>query len=1131
MDQLFARDQSGVRKSLVPAAAPPSTLDLNLAELERTSPAAARAVRAVEASPDVRFGLAPDGSLTGDFLHAGGYRRLASAHRPIPEAESLVADFDPAAAGVVVVSGFGLGHHLRPIAERMKRTGLIVVFEPNVALLRAVLGHVDCTPWLSTSNVVVLTDENETGELSGITRGFEAAIACGLRLIEHPPSRPLIGDRWNRFAETFTQVVKAVRTAVVTTLVHVDISLRNALQNIDHYVSWPGINDLVGVATGRAAIVVSAGPSLARNLHLLEDARVRDRFVIIAAQTVLKPLLARGIKPHYVTALDYHEISRRFYEGLSAQDVEGITLVVEPKANPAILEAFPGAIRCVADQVLDETLGAALYESRAALKPGATVAHLAYSLARAMGADPVMLIGQDLGFTDHCYYSANAAIHRVWGPELGHFRTLEMLEWERIARMKGLLRRITDQSGRPMFTDEQMATYLVQFERDFLEDAQRGLTIIDASEGGCHKRHTTIMTLAEALDRHASPTRFDAPPTALRADAAARVAAARSRISSLAVGVGEMESLSLSTKALLAGLRDCRSDERETNRIIGQVHENAARVGTLGTSHWLVQYISQTSQLRRFRSDRALELAGDSLAPLERQSREIQRDLSNVTWLAESAARVRTLLHQADGTLNGAPRHTSEDTQSIEDRPPRPRCTVGAVLVFDPRVTGLNTLRPPATVAQEWLKATLVRLSDVVGLDGVLALVPPGTQFTDIAMNCRLETLSDQDWRVWQAHRARIGAARAFQPASWRGGIANTTIFDEACCPAVIAAAAARHGWDAALIVGADWTGLDPALNTALLVRYRELETSTVVFSQAAPGLAGAVAPVTMLAELAASKSRLATFGGVLGYLPAAPQADPIAKSACVGIAPSLRDGYRRCISAEHDPSSDVFPSHIEIVWERGRTAARELRSPSSILAALAAISQHRRDLAVTFDLRPGEAATLPETATLCTRLARAAGIAAVHIRLAAKSAGPWLHSLPCEVVSLDFGTHPSDDDQQLVLDLVNNDRAGHRWLVPRLTKSAENLERMEGWYDFWLTAAGSAVIDPPEPGDRLTPLLLPELAAAAHARTTWRIEPSGRITAGVGVIGDLTHESMSVILDRVRAVSLEAADPPLVTV
>src|SRR5690606_10154588 len=148
--------------------------------------------------------------------------------------------------------------------------------------------------------------------------------------------------------------------------------------------------DLRDAATGKPAIVVSAGPSLRRNIDALKDPRVRERFVIIAVQTVLRPLLAAGIRPHFVTALDYHEISRRFYEGLTAEAVEGITLVVEPKANPAILDAYPGRIRCVGDKVLDQLLGAGLRRERGTLTPGATVAHLAYYLARHMGCDPVV---------------------------------------------------------------------------------------------------------------------------------------------------------------------------------------------------------------------------------------------------------------------------------------------------------------------------------------------------------------------------------------------------------------------------------------------------------------------------------------------------------------------------------------------------------------------------------------------------------------------------------------------------------------------------------------------------------------------------------------------------------------------
>ena len=139
-----------------------------------------------------------------------------------------------------------------------------------------------------------------------------------MKFVDHPASLSrLAAAGAARFKKHVADAVNAVKTAVVTTLVQSDVTFRNMLMNLGHYVTRPGIADLRAVAAGRPAIVVAAGPSLRRNLDLLADSGVRERFVIIAVQTVLKPMLARGIRPHFVTALDYHEISRRFYEGLT----------------------------------------------------------------------------------------------------------------------------------------------------------------------------------------------------------------------------------------------------------------------------------------------------------------------------------------------------------------------------------------------------------------------------------------------------------------------------------------------------------------------------------------------------------------------------------------------------------------------------------------------------------------------------------------------------------------------------------------------------------------------------------------------------------------------------------------------
>src|SRR5206468_3433675 len=133
---------------------------------------------------------------------------------------------------------------------------------------------------------------------------------------------------------------------------------------------------------------------------------------------------------------------------------------------------------------------------KAKLPSGATVAHLAYYLAEFVGCNPIIFIGQDLGFSEGLCYAPGTSYEDVWRPELSRFCTLEMKQWEQIVRDRAILRKIPDHQGRPMYTEERLFTYLQQFERDFLRSSRK---IIDATEGGALKRGATTMTFAHAI--------------------------------------------------------------------------------------------------------------------------------------------------------------------------------------------------------------------------------------------------------------------------------------------------------------------------------------------------------------------------------------------------------------------------------------------------------------------------------------------------------------------------------------------------------------------------------------------------------------------------------------------------------
>ena len=101
----------------------------------------------------------------------------------------------------------------------------------------------------------------------------------------------------------------------------------------------------------------------------------------------------------------------------------------------------PGPIRVAQSKYLDKAL-ASLAKPIVPIAAGATVAHLSFYLAQHLGCDPIILIGQDLAFSDGLYYCPGTAIHDVWATELGQFNTLEMMEWQRIVRHRGALERI-----------------------------------------------------------------------------------------------------------------------------------------------------------------------------------------------------------------------------------------------------------------------------------------------------------------------------------------------------------------------------------------------------------------------------------------------------------------------------------------------------------------------------------------------------------------------------------------------------------------------------------------------------------------------------------------------------------------
>lgn len=495
-----------------------------------------------------------------------------------------------------LLCGLGLGYHAAEIEQRFPRP-FILISEDDLPLIKAAFCVTDLSVPLRQKRLTLLTSLDKN-MLHSRLNPILTPLMLGLHFITPPHGRRVHAEFHAGMTQLMRDFVSYGRVQMYSLVRNARATNENAAMNLPAYVRHPGVEQLAGRAQGYPAIIVAAGPSLARNVEQL--AELRQRAVIIAVQTVLKTLIARGMPPHFVTSLDYHEISAQFFAGLDPGET---ILVAEPKVSWRVPESYRGRMHLLHSDFLANLLRDAA-PPRGQLRAGSTVAHLAFYLAEHLGCDPILLIGQDLAYSEGLYYPAGMPIEQIWQPELSRFVTVEMKQWERIARFKGQLHRVKDIRGRDTYTDTVWFTYAEQFQSDFLASRAR---VIHATEGGMRLEGTEVMSLRDAAaqfcTRSLPPRLFDVEAPRVTPETRQHICdAIETRLAELR----EIHAIASETIVVLRQLEGLLDQPDEFNRLIGRVDELRARMHRNGRTTELVSKVSQMAELRRVQADRSI---------------------------------------------------------------------------------------------------------------------------------------------------------------------------------------------------------------------------------------------------------------------------------------------------------------------------------------------------------------------------------------------------------------------------------------------------------------------------------------------------------------------------------------------
>ena len=180
--------------------------------------------------------------------------------------------------------------------------------------------------------------------------------------------------------------------------------LHQGLGNLNAIAAAPDLGPLGERFAGRPAIVVSPGPSLSRNIQWLKQ--VQGRALLLAPLQVLRRLHAEGIRADFALVLDAIDQSQGaidFLRGIPSEDLPD--LIASTSAHPHVLSRFR-RVHFFSSRSPVDLLTAPVHETHMPQLAAGSVSISCFKLAQHWRCSPIVLVGQDLAFTDGQRYAA-----------------------------------------------------------------------------------------------------------------------------------------------------------------------------------------------------------------------------------------------------------------------------------------------------------------------------------------------------------------------------------------------------------------------------------------------------------------------------------------------------------------------------------------------------------------------------------------------------------------------------------------------------------------------------------------------------------------------------------------------------
>lgn len=430
---------------------------------------------------------AKDGNRIFSVTKEGQEKFLNSRYKPIQEAQKYASQFAKIKDyAVYAFFGFGNGLFAREIEKQGSDLVRYAFYEPSMESFLYVIDHYDISDIVGSDKVTIYVDGINELELAAYLPDMvEWPNLPLLEIFCLPQYEHLFPEEYCNFVKVIRDISARVQMGMNTIVAYAERRTSNIIYHLRHIFNCNSANDFINkFPTHMPAILVSAGPSLAKNIEYLK--KVKNHVFILAVDTAVKKLFEADITPDAVMGVDPIKwrayIQREMYrykDILWITKLDGnvsVTNVVFAKRN-VFISAEDGYIDVLANEYGHEF---------PELATGGSVANSAFSLLELWGFETIIMVGQDLALTG--------------GKRFGDERDHENAYQEAIDKGFSLIE-VDGYNGDTVITREDYFTYLKWFEGAI--SISKVPNIINATEGGAKIHGAIQMPLKEALEQYA----------------------------------------------------------------------------------------------------------------------------------------------------------------------------------------------------------------------------------------------------------------------------------------------------------------------------------------------------------------------------------------------------------------------------------------------------------------------------------------------------------------------------------------------------------------------------------------------------------------------------------------------------